>query len=69
MRKHRQADYLDNLCRKLLSYSLGRSLLLSDELLIRKMRANLDRDNFRFAALIETIVTSSQFTNKRSHVQ
>ena len=63
--KHRRDEYLDNLCRKLLSYSLGRSLILSDELLIRDMRENLETGDYRFRTLIETIVTSPQFLNKR----
>lgn len=65
LRKHRQDEYLDNLCRKLLSYSLGRTLILSDELLLRDMRANLAAEHFRFGSLVETIVTSPQFLNKR----
>ena len=63
--KHRRDEYLDNLCRKLLSYSLGRSLILSDELLVRDMRENLETGDYRFGTLIETIVTSPQFLNKR----
>ena len=31
LRAQRQDDFLDNLCRKLLSYALGRGLMLSDE--------------------------------------
>ena len=62
---HRQNEYLDNLCRKLLSYALGRSLILSDELLIDDMRATLELAEYRFQSLIETIVTSPQFLNKR----
>jgi hypothetical protein len=65
LRKHRQEEYLDNLCRKLLSYSLGRSLILSDDLLVREMRAKLEAGKFRFGSLIETIVTSPQFLRKR----
>ena len=66
MRQHRQDEFLDNLCRKLLSYALGRSLILSDELLVREMRTKLAADNDRFGSLIESIVTSSQFLNRRS---
>ena len=65
LREQRQGEYLDNLCRKLLSYSLGRSLILSDELLIREMRQKLEKNDYRFGILIETIVTSPQFLNKR----
>ena len=31
LREHRQQDFVDNLCRKLLAYALGRSLIPSDE--------------------------------------
>ena len=65
LRQHRQDDFLDNLCRKLLSYALGRTLLLSDDPLIRHMRVQLEAHEYRFGTLVETIVTSSQFINKR----
>jgi hypothetical protein len=65
IRAHREKDFLDNLSRKLLVYALGRSLMLSDELLIDRMRAKLAERNFRISALVETIVTSPQFLNKR----
>jgi len=66
IRDHRQKDFIDNLCRKLLAYSFGRSLILSDEPVIDRMKANLVANEYRFPALIETIVTSPQFLNKRS---
>ena len=69
LRKHRQQEYVDNFCRKLLSYSLGRSLILSDGLLVRKMRAKLEANDHRFGILIETIVTSPQFRQKRGEDQ
>ena len=66
IREHRQADFLDNLCRKLLAYALNRSLELSDEPLIERMRAELAAEDYRFDSLVETIVTSPQFLNKRN---
>jgi len=63
IREHRQADFVDNLCRKLLSYALGRSLLPSDDPLIVEMRAKLATDGYRFNILVEKIVTSPQFLN------
>ena len=51
--------------RKLLSYALGRSLMLSDDIAIDSMRARLINDGYKFDSLIESIVTSSQFRNKR----
>jgi len=66
IREKRQNNYVDNLSRKLLSYSLGRTLLLSDEPLIEKMEARLAANEYRFDSLVETIVSSPQFLNKRS---
>jgi hypothetical protein len=65
IRQHRQADFVDNLCRKLLSYALGRSLLPSDDPTIEQMRAKLAANGYRFNTLVETIVTSPQFLNVR----
>jgi hypothetical protein len=65
IREHRQNDFLDNLCRKLLAYSLGRSLQLSDDPVIEQMRASLASHEYRFSPLVEAIVTSRQFRNKR----
>jgi hypothetical protein len=69
LREHRQQDFVENLCRKLLSYGLGRTLMLSDEPLIAKMQAKLAADDFRFSSLVESIVTSQQFLNKRGSEQ
>jgi hypothetical protein len=65
IRQHRQEDFLDNLCRKLLAYGLGRTLIVADEALIESMRARLATDNYRFGSLVEIVVTSPQFLNKR----
>ncbi|WP_202973948.1 DUF1592 domain-containing protein [Fimbriiglobus ruber] len=63
--ERRRDDFLDNLCRKLLAYALGRSLMLSDDPTITAMRTRLSRDDYRFGGLIETIVTSPQFLTRR----
>jgi hypothetical protein len=65
IRAQRQDDFLDNLCRKLLAYALGRSLTLSDEPTIAEMRAKLANTDYRFATLVESIVASRQFITKR----
>ena len=57
---------MDNISRKLLAYGLNRSLQLSDEALIDKMEARLAAKEYRFDTLVETIVTSPQFLNKRT---
>jgi mono/diheme cytochrome c family protein len=66
LRDHREKDFLDNLSRKLLVYSLGRSLLLSDEPTIDQMREALAANGYRFSSLVETLVTSPQFVNRRA---
>jgi len=66
IRAHREKDFVNNLTEKLVVYSLGRSPLLSDEALLAQMRAKLTAGGYRFSALIETIVTSPQFLNRRS---
>jgi Protein of unknown function (DUF1592)/Protein of unknown function (DUF1588)/Protein of unknown function (DUF1585)/Protein of unknown function (DUF1595) len=65
IREHRQQDFLDNLSRKLLAYALGRSLQLSDEAVIERMQTKLAANAYRFTTLVETIVTSPQFLNRR----
>jgi hypothetical protein len=65
IREHRQKEYVSNLCRKLLVYALDRSLQLSDESLVDRMETQLAANGYRFDSLVETIVTSPQFLNKR----
>jgi hypothetical protein len=66
IREHRQNDYLDNLSRKLMAYALNRSLQLSDELTVQRIDSRLPANGYRFATLVETIVTSPQFLNRRN---
>jgi hypothetical protein len=66
IRAKREKDFLDNFSRKLLVYALGRSPLLSDEPLVQRMNAQLVASGYRVSALIETIVTSPQFLNRRT---
>jgi hypothetical protein len=61
----RRDDYIRTLCRKLLGYALGRSLQLSDDVLLEEMRVALDKNGDRFVPLFETIVRSPQFRNQR----
>jgi hypothetical protein len=61
----RQEEFVDNLCRKLFAYALGRSLVLSDKATIADTRARLRGGGYRFHILVEAIVTSPQFLNKR----
>jgi hypothetical protein len=68
IREHRQKGFVDNLSRKFLAYALNRSLQLSDESLVDRMEARLAAQQYRFDSLVETIVTSPQFLNKRVSV-
>ena len=63
--KHRQEQFYDNVCRKLLGYGLGRSLMLSDESTIDRMKQMITENKGRFSSLIKVVVTSPQFLNKR----
>ncbi len=67
LRASRGDEFVENLCRKLLAYGLGRSLLPSDDETVSTMRSRLDAEGGRFSALVEAIVTSPQFRNKRIH--
>lgn len=66
IRGHRQDQFVANLSRKLLSYSLDRSLQMSDDPLIERMESRLAGNGYRFDSLVETIVTSPQFLNRRT---
>jgi len=61
----REKDFVDNLCRKLLSYALGRSLLASDEVTVEQMKSKLAGGGYRFGAMVEAVVQSPQFLTKR----
>ena len=65
IRNHRQQQFVSNLSRKMLAYALNRSLQLSDEALVDRMTTQLTAKHYQFNALVETIVTSPQFLNKR----
>ena len=65
MRARGQTEFVDNLCRELLVYALGRSLLRSDEPLVAEMRKDLAGGGYRFGLLVRDIVTSRQFLMKR----
>jgi hypothetical protein len=63
--QRRQDDFIDNLCRKIIVYALGRGLMLSDEPFVKTMRSKLAGDGYRFESLILSIVTSRQFLDRR----
>lgn len=63
--QHRQTEFTRNLCRKFLGYALGRSVLLSDQLLLDEMEAELAKNEQRFSVLFDVVVRSPQFRQQR----
>lgn len=61
-RKH---EFTHTMCRKFLGFALGRSLELSDKALVEKMQTELDKNDYRFTCLFETVVLSPQFRTQR----
>ncbi len=62
----RREDLLRQFCRKLLGYSLGRAVQLSDEPLLAEMQARLARKGYRFSTAVQWIVQSRQFQEIRA---
>lgn len=61
----RREAFLRQFCRKLLGYSLGRAVQLSDEPLLDQMQDALKRNDYRFATAVEAIIQSRQFREIR----
>ncbi|HEY1109911.1 MAG TPA: DUF1592 domain-containing protein, partial [Opitutaceae bacterium] len=66
IRANREADFVDNLARKLLAYALGRTLMLSDDALVDALKKDFVAGGHRFSTLVSAIVASPQFTTKRA---
>lgn len=62
---HRKKDFVRTFCRRFLGYALGRSVLLSDQPLLKEMEVKLEKNGYRFSVLFETVVQSSQFRQQR----
>jgi len=61
----RREHFVRYFCRKLLGYSLGRAVQLTDEPLLDDMLAALQADGYRFGVAVEAIVRSPQFRQVR----
>jgi hypothetical protein len=62
---NRKAEFAHTLCHKFLGYALGRSLQLSDQPLLERMEAELNRTG-KMSALFELAALSPQFRNHRA---
>ena len=65
IREHREKEFVANLSRKLLSYALNRTLQLSDEVVVELMQKRAVAKEYRITSMVEAIVTSPQFLNRR----
>ncbi len=61
----RRDAFVQQFCRKLLGYALGRGVQLSDEPLLEDMQRQLEKKGYRFSAAVEAIVRSRQFREIR----
>lgn len=61
----RRDAFVRQFCRKLLGYSLGRAVQLSDEPLLTDMQARLAESGYHVSAAIDMIVASHQFREIR----
>jgi len=59
-------DLLTTLSEKMLTYALGRGLDSADAPAIRQIKRDAARSNYRFAALIQGIVSSTPFQMRMS---
>ena len=61
---HRKDQFTHAICSKVLTYALGRSLTLEDEILVNELKDKFVKDSFRPSGLLKNIVLSETF---RSH--
>ena len=61
----RRHDFVQQFCRKLLGYALGRAVQLSDRPLLAEMHRRLAANGYRCRTAIEIIVCSRQFREIR----
>jgi hypothetical protein len=63
--EERYDDFRLHFCRSLAAFLLNRTLVVSDDLLIEEMIAQMDKNQQRVLVAIEVVCTSTQFRNKR----
>lgn len=61
----RREAFLRHFCRKLLGYSLGRAVMLSDRPLMEEMLRALEANGYKIGAAVEAVVRSKQFREIR----
>ena len=63
---NRRDEFIDTIVRQTFAYGLGRSLQLSDGTAIESTKEKLREKNYPLSTLLEAVVTSPQFVNKRA---
>jgi len=63
--RERQDEFVAHLVEKFAAYALGRAVRPTDQELLDRMFANLKAADYRFPAMLETLVTSEQFRMRR----
>lgn len=63
--KERKAEFTRTLCQKFLGYALGRSLQLSDQVLLERMESELAKNDYKLSVLFDVVVNSPQFRTQR----
>jgi rubrerythrin len=61
----RREAVVQQFCRKLVGYALGRAVMLSDRPLVAAMQQSLAGNDYRFSSAVETLVRSKQFRQIR----
>lgn len=61
----RMEEFRRNFCENLVAYALGRTLVVSDDLLVEEMMEKLKQNNNRVRVALEHLIQSPQFLNKR----
>jgi len=62
----RQDEFVDCLAEKILIYALGRGLEASDQAVVRQIRRQTAKGEYRFSALVQSVVNSVPFQMRRS---
>ena len=63
--EQRREEFIDHFVRAMLAYALARNTLLSDTSTVDAATLRMVEDEFRIGTLVEAIITSRQFLNKR----
>ncbi len=64
----RKGEFVRNITEQMLSYALGREIKYYDEATVQALTMNLEKNDFRFGVLIQSVVQSYPFQYRRNAV-